>query len=76
MTSALWGRLAEHNRLFKTEEQIIEEGLDVVLRYNVNHNYYIRNITQNREHEDLCEIVNCKNPYYYKIARIKPFLFR
>ena len=74
MTSALWGRLAEHNRLFKTEEQIVEEGLDVVLRYNVNHKYYIRNITQNRKHEDLCKIVNCKNPYYYKIARIKPFL--
>jgi hypothetical protein len=74
MTSALWGRLAEHRRLFKTDEEIVQENLDVALKYNVNHKYYIRNVTKNKQHEDLCEIVNCKNPYYYNIARLKPFL--
>jgi hypothetical protein len=74
MTSALWGRLAQFNRLFKTDEEIINENLDVSLEYDINHDYYIRNITQNRKGDDVYELVNCKKPYYYNIARIKPFL--
>lgn len=74
MTSALWGRLAQHNRIFKTDDEIEEGDLDVVMEYNPNHDYYIRNVTQNRKGEDVNELVSCKRPYYLNIARIKPFL--
>jgi hypothetical protein len=74
ITSSLWGRLAEHNKLFKTFEEIVEENLDVSLEYDPNHKYYIRNTTQNKRGDDLCEIVNCKKPYHFNIARVKPFL--
>lgn len=74
LTSQLWGRLAEHNRLYKTEEEIQNENLDVVLNYDSNHDYYIRNITVNKKGDDVCELVNCKNPYKYTLSRVKPFL--
>jgi hypothetical protein len=74
MTSAIWGRLAQFHRLFKTDEEIINENLDVSLEYDINHDYYIRNITQNRKGDDVYELINCKKPYYYNLARIKPFL--
>jgi hypothetical protein len=74
MTSSLWGRLCEFNRKFVTDEQALNEKLDLVSRYNTNHKYYIRNITHNRNGDDLLEIVNCKKPYKFNIARIKPFL--
>ncbi len=44
ITSSLWGRLAEFNRLFKTFEQFVDENLDVVTTYNPSHNYYIRSV--------------------------------
>jgi hypothetical protein len=74
MTSALWGRIGEHNRLFKTDEEIAEEGLLVCGRYDPRYDYYIRNTTQNRKGDDLCEIVRCDKPYHFSIARMKPFL--
>jgi hypothetical protein len=74
ITSSLWGRLAEHNRLFRTDEEIVEQNLDVSLDFDPNHKYYIRNVTQNKRGDDLCEIVNSKKPYHFNIARIKPFL--
>ena len=74
LTSQLWGRLAQQNKLFKTDEEIANEGLDVVLKYDSNHDYYIRNVTINKKGDDLCELVNCKNPYKYTLSRIKPFL--
>jgi hypothetical protein len=74
ITSSLWGRLAEFNRLFKTDEQIVEEKLDVVTKYDRSHKYYIRSTKTNRKGDDLCELVNSKKPYYFNIARIKPFL--
>lgn len=40
MTSALWGRLAQHNRLFRTDDKIEEGDLDVVMEFDINHDYY------------------------------------
>lgn len=74
MTSALWGRICQHNRLFKTEKQCEDEDIDYVYRYNINHDYYIRNSTFNKKGEEVLELVSTKNPYRYSIARIKPFL--
>ena len=74
ITSSLWGRLAEFNRLFKTDEEIVEENLDVVTKYDRSHKYYIRSTKTNRKGDDLCELVNSRKPYYFNIARIKPFL--
>jgi hypothetical protein len=74
MTSALWGRISQHNRLFKTEQQCEDENIDYLDNYNVNHDYYIRDSTFNRKGEEIFELVSCKQPYYYALARIKPFL--
>lgn len=75
MTSALWGRLCEYNRLFVSEDEIIKRGLDVTLKYNPNHDYYIRDTKLNqRKGIEILELVNTKQPFYYNIARIKPFL--
>ena len=74
ITSSLWGRLAEFNRLFKTDEEIVEEKLDVSLKYDPSHKYYIRSIKTNSKGNDLCELINSKKPYHFNISRIKPFL--
>jgi hypothetical protein len=74
MTSALWGRLSQHNRLFKTFDMILDENIDAVPEYDINHEYYIRDVTQNKKGDDVYELVNCKKPYHFNIARIKPFL--
>ena len=39
ITSSLWGRLAEFNRLFKTDVEIVEEKLDTSLKYDPSHKY-------------------------------------
>jgi len=73
MMSSLWGRLCEYNRRFKTEDELI--NYDATLRYDINHEYYIRNITHNKKKDtEFYELINTKRPYYYNIARIKPFL--
>src|ERR1700722_5756341 len=74
MTSALWGRLAQHNRLFKTENEIENENLDVGLTYSKNHDWYIRDTKYKKDGTEICELVNCRKQYYFSIARIKPFL--
>ncbi len=74
MTSALWGRLAQHNKLFKTEQECEDEEIDYVDNYNPKHAYYIRDSTFNKKGEEVFELVNCQQPYYYAIARTKPFL--
>ena len=74
ITSSLWGRLAEFNRLFKTDEQIVEQTIDASTKYDRSHKYYIRSTKTNRKGDDLCELVNSRKPYYFNIARIKPFL--
>ena len=74
ITSSLWGRLSEFNRLFKTDEEIENEKLDVSLEYDINHKYYIRTTKINKHGDDVCELINTKKPYYFNIARIKPFL--
>lgn len=74
MSSALWGRIAQHNRLFRTEQQCEDEDLDYLDNYNKNHDYYIRSSTFNKKGEEVFELVNCKQPYRYAIARTKPFL--
>jgi len=74
MTSALWGRLCQYNRKFKTMDEINDEDLDVSITYDSDHDYYIRNIEQNGKGEDVYELVNCKKPYYSSVARFKPFL--
>lgn len=73
MTSSLWGRLCEYNRIFKTIDEL--DDYDVSVDYDINHKYYIRNVTYNKKKgTDIYEIVNASRPYYYNIARIKPFL--
>lgn len=74
MSSALWGRISEHNRLFKTEQECEDEELDYLDNYSPNHDYYIRDSTFNKKGEEVFELVNCKQPYRYSIARTKPFL--
>lgn len=73
MLSSLWGRFCQYNRMFKTRDELI--NYDVTLRYNVNHKYYVRNITYwKKKDTNIYEIIDSKRPYYYNIARIKPFL--
>jgi len=74
ITSSLWGRLAEYHKLFKTDEEIMDEKLDVSLTYDPNHKYYIRSTKINKQGNDLCELIHSKKPYHFNIARIKPFL--
>jgi hypothetical protein len=75
ITSSLWRRLAEFNRLFKTDEEIVEEKLDVSTKYDPKYEYYIRSTKKtNRKGDEICELVNSKKPYHFNIARIKPFL--
>jgi hypothetical protein len=74
MASSLWGQLARHNVLFKTEDQIIEEGIDAVLEYDPEHEYYVYNISNNRKREEVYHLVKCEQPYYMNVARIKQFL--
>jgi hypothetical protein len=75
MTSALWGRLAQHNRLFVTQDEMDGKRLDVTVNYNLKHDYYIRDITYNHKKDsEVLELVNTKQPFKFNIARIKPFL--
>jgi hypothetical protein len=75
MTSSLWGRLCEYNRLMKTEDELEKNQLDFVLDYDPNHKYYVRAITYSSKREcDVYELIESKRPYRFNIARIKPFL--
>lgn len=74
MSSALWGRFAQHNRIFKTLKECEDEGIDYYDDYSLKHEYYIRDSKFNKKGEEVLELVNCKKPYKYSIARIKPFL--
>ena len=74
MTSALWGRLCEYNRLFVSYEQIKEKKIDHTLDYNRKHDYFIRNVKKNKQGIEILELINTNKPFYYNIARIKPFL--
>ena len=73
LMSSLWGRLVQFNRKFMTEEQAEEEDIDMSLDYNINHRYFVRNITQSKG-EDLLELIDSQLPYRYNLGRIKPFL--
>lgn len=74
MLSSLWGCLCKHNKLFKTNKQIQTEKLRVSNCYDLDYDYYIRNVTVNKNDDILNELVNTKKPYRFDIARIKPFL--
>lgn len=75
MTSALWGRLAQYNRLFVTDDEIFEKKLDICFEYNPKHQYYVRDFTYNhKKGVEVMELVNTKQPFKFNIARIKPFL--
>jgi hypothetical protein len=65
--------LAEFNRLFKTDEEIVEEKLDVSLKYDPSHKYYIRSIKTTLKGDDLCELVNSKKPYHLISAESNHF---
>ena len=74
MTSALWGRLCQYNRLFVSYEQIKEKKIDHTLDYNRKHDYFIRNVKKNKQGIEILELINTNKPFCYNIARIKPFL--
>lgn len=74
MSSALWGRIGQNNIIYKTEQEAEDEDIDYLDNYNVNHDYYIRDSFFNKKGEEVFELVSCKQPYKYSIARIKPFL--
>lgn len=75
MISALWGRLCQYNRKFITETEIIDEQIDAVNEFNPKHEYYIRDMKYSNKKKDyINELISCKQPYHYNIARIKPFL--
>jgi hypothetical protein len=75
MTSALWGRLCEHNRKFYTWEEMIEKKIDFSRKYHPDHKYYIHDVTFSRKKKvNVYELRNTERPYYYNIARMKPFL--
>jgi hypothetical protein len=74
LSSALWGRISENNRLFKTEQECEDEDIDYRFNYNPNHKYYVRDITYNKHKEPLYELISTTQPYKYNVARIKPFL--
>ena len=74
MLSSLWGRIAQKQRLFKTEQECENEEIDYRFNYNPNHKYFVANIEKNRKGQEVYELVETKKPYRYNIARIKPFL--
>jgi hypothetical protein len=74
ITSSLWGRLSEHNKLFKTDFEISTEKLKVSLDYDRKFDYFIRDIKFKKDGSSLYELVNIKKPYRFNIARVKPFL--
>ena len=73
MMSSLWGRLCQYNRIFRTDDEL--NNYDATVDYDINHKYYIRNIEYNAKKDtDIYELVNTTKPYFYNIARLKPFL--
>ena len=74
ITSSVWGRICENNKLFKTDEEISTEKLKVSLEYNKKFDYFIKDIKFKKDGSSLYELVNIKNPYRFNIARVKPFL--
>eukprot|EP01038_Epipyxis_sp_PR26KG_P017274 gene17274-23822_t len=56
MTSALWGRISQHNRLFKTEQECEDENIDYLDNFNSNHAYYIRDSKFNKKGEEVFEL--------------------
>jgi hypothetical protein len=74
ITSSLWGRICENNKLFKTDQEISTEKLKVSLEYNKKFDYFIKGIKFKKDGSSLYELVNIKKPYRFNIARVKPFL--
>jgi len=74
ITSSVWGRLCEHNKLFKTDQEISTEKLKVSLDYDKKFDYFIKDIKFKKDGLTLYELVNIKQPYRFNIARVKPFL--
>jgi hypothetical protein len=74
ITSSVWGRLCENNKLFKTDQEISTEKLKVSLEYNKKFDYFIKDIKFKKDGSTLYQIVNVKKPYRFNIARVKPFL--
>jgi hypothetical protein len=74
ITSSLWGQLARHNKIYKTEDEMLNEDIDAVMEFDPDHEYYIYDTTFNKKREEIYHLVNCKQPYFMNIARIKPFL--
>jgi hypothetical protein len=68
--SAMWGMLCSHNYIYKNEEQIEKENLQIGITESADYEIidYIDNGTK-----PYYKLVNKKHPYKYNI-RVKPFL--
>jgi hypothetical protein len=75
ITSSLWGQLARNNVIYRTEEEIMDNEIDVSLEYDTNHKYFVREITNYKNGTQKYHLVESKQPYYMNIARIKPFCY-
>jgi len=74
LLSSIWGVICQHKRIYKTDKEIEEEKINVSYDYDPDYDYYIRDITMNKKGEELNQLVSCKQPYHYNLARMKPFL--
>lgn len=76
LMSSLGGRLFQFNRIFKNEDELEKNHLDISLNYDPNHKYYVRNIKTYSKNDDVnvYELIETSKPYKFNLARIKPFL--
>jgi hypothetical protein len=74
LLSSVWGQFCQHNKLYKTDDEIDEENINLSLNYDKKYDYYLKDILYKKNGEQINVLVNCKKPYRYNIGRIKPFL--
>ena len=63
LSSSLWGRLAEFNRMFGTDKELEEKNVNYSMNYNPKSDYYVRNITLNNDGDELLEVINSQRPF-------------
>ena len=74
LLSSLWGHICEDRRIFRTIDQVIDENMSVSTTYNVECEYYIKDVHYRKNCDEVLQLIHNKNPYYLSLARLKSFL--
>lgn len=74
LLSSIWGYVCKTYKIYMTFEEIVSSDYNIVPEYDFEADYFIRDTKTKRNGDITYELVNCKKPFKYEIARVKPFL--